>query len=45
MPVKPVGRKIVEVRTGKVKGTASSKKNAKISASIRNRAIKKKRGK
>lgn len=41
MPVKAKGKNIVEVRTGKKVATASSAKNAKISASIRNRAIKK----
>ncbi len=43
MPVKAVGKKIVEKRTGKVVGHASSKRNAGISASIRNKAIKRKR--
>ncbi len=43
MPVKRVGKKIIEVRTGKVKGVASSKRNAGISVSIRNRAIKRKK--
>ncbi len=43
-PVKAVGKKIVNVRTGKVEGTASSHKNAEISASIRNRAHAKKKG-
>lgn len=43
MPVKRVGKKIVEVRTGRVKAVASSKRNAAISVSIRNRAIRKKR--
>ncbi len=42
MPVKRVGKKIVEKSTGKVKGVASSKRNAAISVSIRNRAIKRK---
>lgn len=42
MPVKAQGKKIVEKSTGRVVGTASSKKNAAISASIRNRAIKNK---
>ena len=42
MPVTTRGKKIVEKATGKVVGNASSKRNAKISASIRNRAIKRK---
>jgi len=45
MPVKAVGKKIIEKKTEKVVGTAKSKKDAAISASIRNRAIAKKRGK
>lgn len=44
MPVKAVGKKIVEVSTGKVVGTAKSKRDAHISASIRNKAIKAKGG-
>lgn len=39
MPVKAVGKKIVEVATGKVKGVATSAKNAQTSARIRNKAI------
>jgi len=42
MPVKRSGKNIVEKSTGKVVGRASSKKNAAISVSIRNRAINKK---
>ncbi|MGR3302375.1 MAG: hypothetical protein ACUZ8I_07700 [Candidatus Scalindua sp.] len=44
MPVKAVGKKIVEISTGKVVGTATSERNAHISASIRNKAIKAKGG-
>lgn len=44
MPVKAVGRKIVEVRTGKVKGTAKSRAKAAASVRIRNAAHAKKRG-
>lgn len=43
MPVKRAGKKIVESSTGKVKGIASSKRNAAISVSIRNRAIRRKK--
>ena len=43
MPVKAVGKKIVEVATGRVVGTASSAANAKASARIRNAAHRKKR--
>ena len=42
MPVKAVGKRIVEVRTGRTVATASSKKNAQASARIRNAATKKK---
>lgn len=42
MPVKVVGRKIIEISTGKVKGVAKSHRKAVISAAIRNRAIKQK---
>lgn len=42
MPVKAVGKKIVEVRTGKTVATASSNANAKKSAAIRNASIKRK---
>lgn len=42
MPVERKGKNIVEKRTGKVVGRASSKRNAAISVSIRNRAIKNK---
>lgn len=42
MPVKAQGKKIVEVRTGRVVATASSNSNAKKSASIRNANIKRK---
>jgi len=45
MPVKAVGKKIIEVKTGKVVGRSKSKKDAAISASIRNRVIARKRGK
>lgn len=45
MPVKRQGKNIIEKSTGKVVGRASSKKNAAISASIRNEAIKGKKGK
>ena len=44
MPVKAVGKKIVEVRTGKVKGTVRSKAKASASARIRNAAIARKHG-
>lgn len=44
MPVKAVGKKIVEISTGKVVGTATSERNAHISAKIRNKAIKTKGG-
>ena len=42
MPVHAEGKEIVENATGRVVGHASSKRNAHISASIRNRAIKRK---
>lgn len=45
MPVRTSGKKIIEKSSGRVVGTASSKKNAKISASIRNQAHRKKHGK
>jgi len=38
MPVKSVGKKIVEKRTGRVVGRASSTENAKKSARARNAA-------
>lgn len=38
MPVKAVGKKIIEVATDKVKGVAKSAANAKASARIRNMA-------
>lgn len=38
MPVKAIGKKVVEVKTGKVVAKAKSKKDAKISARIRNMA-------
>jgi len=43
MPVKAVGKKIIEKHTGKVVATAKSKRKAAISAAIRNRAIAKKK--
>ena len=42
MPVEARGRRIIEVATGKVVGKATSKRNAHISAWIRNRAIRNK---
>jgi hypothetical protein len=45
MPVKAVGRRIIEVRTGKVVGTAKTPAKAKASARIRNQAHREKRGK
>jgi hypothetical protein len=44
MPVHREGRKIVENKTGKVKGVASSKRNAAISVNIRNQAHKRTQG-
>lgn len=43
MPVKAVGKRIVEIRTGKTVATASSAANAKASARIRNAAHSKKK--
>ncbi len=37
--------KIIETSTGKIKGSSTSKRNAEISASRRNQAHRKKRGK
>jgi hypothetical protein len=42
MPVTTKGKKIIEKKTGKVVGTATSAKNAKVSASIRNQAHRRK---
>lgn len=42
MPVKVVGRKIVEVATGKTVGVAKSHRKAVIAAAIRNREHEKK---
>ncbi len=38
MPVKAVGKKIVEIATGKVVGTSSSPAKAKRAATVRNMA-------
>lgn len=38
MPVKTIGKKIIEKKTGKVVATASSISNAKKSARVRNMA-------
>lgn len=43
MPVKAVGKNIVEVRTGKVVGKSTSHVKAAASARIRNAAIKRKK--
>jgi hypothetical protein len=43
MPVHVSGKTIIETATGKVVGRASSKRNAHISAGIRNRAHRRKR--
>lgn len=40
MPVKALGKKVIEISTGKMKAKAKSKRNAAITASIINRAIK-----
>ncbi len=45
MPVKVVGRRVVEVATGKTVAVAKSHRNAMIVASYKNRAYKKKHGK
>jgi hypothetical protein len=42
-PVKAVGKRIIEVRTGKVVGTAKSPSKAKASARIRNQAHREKK--
>jgi len=43
MPVNVEGKNIVENSTGKVVGRASSKRNAHISAGLRNKAYRKKK--